>query len=61
MNVILATPKNIHVASVYNEDADYFDMQIARNSDRLIVCSESYPEVNDWASFGNSRFESFSC
>lgn len=61
MNVILATPNKIHAASLYNEDAEYFDMQISTDNRRLVICSDTYPEVSGWTSFGNSRIESFSC
>lgn len=61
MNIILATPTSIHVASLYNEDQEYFDMQITQNGERLAICSEAYPLDGQWESFGNRRIESFKC
>lgn len=61
MNIVIATPAAIHVASIYNEDRSYFDMQINRNKHRLTICSDAYPLGGDWKSFGNRRVESYEC
>ena len=38
MNIILASPEQVHVSSTFGEDPDYFQMRYRQTQEELIVC-----------------------
>jgi glutamine amidotransferase len=58
MNIIVADKEKAFVASWFNEDPDYFTLRVKKN-DELIICSEPYPGVADWADIPNRSIEVF--
>ena len=43
MNIIMADTDNIYVASIFNEDPDYFSMHFTRDGGKLVIASEVLP------------------
>ena len=48
MNMILATPERSMLATLYNENTDYFQMHRTVVNGLDIVCSEAYPLDEAW-------------
>ena len=48
MNLIMATPERSLLATVYNENPGYFQMQRASVGSLDVVCSEQYPVGGSW-------------
>jgi hypothetical protein len=48
MNMILATPERSMLATLYNENTDYFQMHRTVFNGLDIVCSEAYPLDETW-------------
>lgn len=59
MNVILADPAAIYVASRFHEDPDYFQMHRLRSVDTLIISSTPYRAVGDWEPIANGTVARF--
>ena len=57
MNFIHATPRELLVTSVFNEDADYFTMAIRRDGGTVMVCSEPLEGLDGWAPVPNGTVE----
>ncbi|MDP6559584.1 MAG: class II glutamine amidotransferase [Candidatus Binatia bacterium] len=53
LNVILADKTTAYVASVFNEDPDYFTMHYKQVPDRLLICSEAPPGEDGWRKIDN--------
>ena len=53
MNVILASPERIHVASRFAGDPDYFQMRERDAGGQWVVCSDPYPGTSGWARIDN--------
>ena len=53
MNMILATPERSMLATLYNENAGYFQMHRTLVNGLDIVCSEAYPLDGIWHSIEN--------
>jgi glutamine amidotransferase len=52
MNIIMVNESGIFVSSYYTEDEAYFTMKY-RDGDELIICSEPYPDENNWQTIAN--------
>lgn len=48
MNIIMASPSDVYVASSFNEDPDYFQMQRRQEDGISVICSEAYPDESGW-------------
>lgn len=59
MNIILASPEQVHVSSTFGEDPDYFQMRYRQTQEELIVCSDPLDERDDWQLFPNTHTQSF--
>ena len=59
MNIILSDKKKDYVATLFNEDPDYFSLHIKKSEESLIVCSEPYPTETDWKKIPNHTIEVF--
>ena len=59
MNIILASPEQVHVSSTFGEDPDYFQMRYRQTQEELVVCSDPLDERDDWQSFPNTHTQSF--
>jgi glutamine amidotransferase len=57
MNFIRATPHELLVTSIFNEDADYFTMSVRRGEDAVMVCSEPLAGLAGWAPIPNGTVE----
>ena len=53
MNVVIADPDAIYVASRFHEDPDYFQMHCLSSPDTLIVCSAPYAAGGQWEPIAN--------
>ena len=53
MNIVLADPHAVCVASSFREDPGYFQMHRLRSADTLIVCSSPYEAGGDWEPVAN--------
>ena len=59
MNIIIAEKDKVHYSSLFNEDADYFQMYYKQNKDELIICSEIYPNEKNWIKIENDSVGGF--
>lgn len=57
MNFIHATPRELVVASRFNEDARYFTMAVRRAEGSVMVCSEPLEGLDGWAPVPNGTVE----
>jgi len=48
MNIVIADPQKVYVASFFNEDPDYFTLHYSQDGDRLVVASEALPGNQHW-------------
>jgi len=53
LNLIIATPKRSLLATVYNENPGYFQMQRTSVAGLDVVCSEQYPVGGSWRPIEN--------
>jgi predicted glutamine amidotransferase len=62
MNVILAdAASGAWIASVFNEDSDYFTMHVRRSAGVLIVASDPYPGEGGWEAIPNRTIGAYTC
>lgn len=54
MNIIIAEKNKVHYSSLFNEDAEYFQMYYKQSKDELIICSEVYPNETGWNNIDNN-------
>lgn len=59
MNIIIADKERVYVASRFNEDADYFTMHYKQTAVSLIICSEKYPDEQNWVAIKNNSVRIF--
>jgi predicted glutamine amidotransferase len=60
MNIILADRDKAYVASVFNDDPEYFTLRWSRNGDRLVVASEALPGDEHWEKIPTGTVREFS-
>ncbi|HOP46583.1 MAG TPA: hypothetical protein PK874_02875 [Desulfobacteraceae bacterium] len=53
MNIIMVRDNDIYVSTFFTEDEEYFTMRYRHGKD-LIICSEQFPEENDWQRIENN-------
>ncbi|MCF6269545.1 MAG: hypothetical protein L3J41_07535 [Melioribacteraceae bacterium] len=53
MNIIIAEIDKVHYSSLFNEDAEYFQMYFKQSKNELIICSEIYPNETGWNKIEN--------
>lgn len=58
INLIISDKQKIYVASLFNEDPDYFTMHYKQDG-KLIICSEAYPNENGWKKIENNTIKVF--
>src|SRR3972149_157019 len=59
MNIILTDKKAVCVASVFNEDPEYFTLHYRQTPDQLVICSERLAPDGGWAKIDNNTIRSF--
>ena len=53
MNIIIADEQQAYIASIFNEDPDYFTLHYSQDGGRLIVASDPLPGDERWAEIAN--------
>jgi glutamine amidotransferase len=53
MNIIMADDQRAYLASIFNEEPDYFTLHYSRDGGRLIVASDPLPGDERWAEIAN--------
>ncbi len=53
MNIIIAEKDKVYYSSLFNEDAEYFQMHYKQNDSELVICSEVYPDELGWNKIDN--------
>ncbi len=53
MNIIMADEQRAYLASIFNEEPDYFTLHYSQDEDRLIVASDPLPGDERWAKIPN--------
>jgi predicted glutamine amidotransferase len=53
MNIVMADPKQAYLYSLFNEDHDYFTMYSKMDNNTIILCSDPYPDENNWQKINN--------
>jgi len=59
MNIIMADMENVYLASLFNEDPDYFMMRLSTDSGRLTIASEKLPGAERWENIENRTIRMF--
>ena len=59
MNIIMADNSNAYVASVFNEDPDYFTMHYSHDKEKLVVASEALPGNEHWETIASGAVRVF--
>lgn len=59
MNIIMADKKKAYLSSLFNEDDDYFTMQVKKDNEKLVICSDPFPNENDWQKIENRTVKVF--
>jgi glutamine amidotransferase len=59
MNIIMADDRNAYLASVFNEDPDYFTMRYSHSGKRLVVASEALPGDEHWEKIASGTVRVF--
>lgn len=54
MNIIILDEQQAYVASVFNENPEYFTMQKKETGENQIICSAAYPNDTDWEKIENN-------
>lgn len=57
MNILMADKDNAYVASIFNEDPDYFTLRRADENGALIVASDPLPGNTAWQSIENNTVQ----
>ncbi len=58
-NLIIADKTNAWVHSSFNQDADYFTMHYKITEDQTVICSDPYPDQDDWSIIENHSLREF--
>jgi len=53
MNIIMADEQRVYLASIFNEDPDYFTLHYSQDGGRLIVASDPLPGDERWVRIAN--------
>jgi glutamine amidotransferase len=53
MNIMIADSENAYVASLFNEDPDYFTLRVSTENGKLIIASETLPGNRRWEKVAN--------
>ena len=61
LNMIMTDENAAYVYSHFNEAPDYFTMHIKQNENTTIVCSEKFPNENDWTPIQNNSLMELKC
>lgn len=59
INLVIASKARVFVASHFNEDPEYFQMQTHRSDGVHILCSQRYPGEHDWMPVPNGTIDVF--
>jgi glutamine amidotransferase len=60
MNIIMADSDRVCVASIFNEDPDYFSMSYSTDGGKLVIASDVLPGNEHWEKVENRTVRSFS-
>lgn len=58
MNIIISNRKKVYLASIFNENPEYFTMHYKQDNG-LIICSEEYPNEENWNKVENNTIKEF--
>ncbi len=61
MNVILVDNYSAQVCSFFSEDPEYFTLRKIQTQNKLIICSEEFPENCKWEKIENNFIGEFKC
>jgi predicted glutamine amidotransferase len=59
MNIIMADKKLVYLSTLFNEDKEYFTMHVKKKNNKLIICSDPFPEENGWQKIENRTVKVF--
>jgi predicted glutamine amidotransferase len=59
MNMMIADTESVYVASLFNEDPEYFTLRVSTDNGRLVVASEVLPGDRRWEEIGNRSVQVF--
>lgn len=61
MNIIIAEQSRTLVYSHFNEDKEYFTMNIKNDENMIVVCSDQFVGENDWVEIKNNTLMELQC
>ncbi len=59
MNIMIVDTERVYLASVFNEEPEYFTLHYRQTPDQLIICSESATSDGAWKKIENHTIRSF--
>jgi glutamine amidotransferase len=59
INVIIADKDNTYMATMFNEDAGYFQMHHRQEGSTVMLCSQPYPGESGWTTIPNGTVKAF--
>jgi glutamine amidotransferase len=57
MNVVIGNADRAYVGTLFNDDPEYYTMQVRFDDDGFAVCSEAYDLFDDWQPLANRSFK----
>ncbi|MBN1301222.1 MAG: hypothetical protein JW995_08380 [Melioribacteraceae bacterium] len=57
MNFIISNGKELIINSLFNEDPDYFSLQISKSDEMIIVASQPLSIANNWTTIENNSIK----
>jgi len=61
MNIIMTDENAAYVYSQFNEDENYFTLNVKKSNDCIVVCSDPFVDENDWLKLNNNSLTEFKC
>ena len=53
MDIIMADFENLYISTLFNEQEEYFTLHYKNDENRLIICSEPFPNQTNWDKIPN--------
>jgi glutamine amidotransferase len=59
INIIIADKDNTYLATMFNEDAGYFQMRHRQEGSTVMLCSQPYPGESGWTTIPSGTVKAF--
>ncbi|MFC2160158.1 class II glutamine amidotransferase [Acidobacteriota bacterium] len=59
INIIMSDKKAVYISSIFNEDPEYFTMHFKQSDSTHVICSDPYPNEENWQKISNNSIMEF--